>query len=277
MIQHLDPRKILLAIDQIDQMPGSYSLSRAQANRRVAAVLATSVICLLLIHYLKFTSSFYQALSLLSSAFDYPAKHFYWQLKKTEFLPLFSYIWWTFWHVIGYVLIPVVIIKCALRSSVSAMGVGLNDTRQHWAGYVLLLTPILLFVVIASFDSGFLQHYPFYKQASRSLSDLLIWELLYLTQFACLEFFFRGFMLQSLRPALGANALWIMVVPYTMIHFPKLWPEAIGAILFGLLLGVLALRSRSIWGGFFVHAGVAVGMDVASLVAQGRFPSRWWF
>ena len=40
-----------------------------------------------------------------------------------------------------------------------------------------------------------------------------------------------------------------MIVPYLMIHFAKPWLEASGAILFGLLLGVLALRSRSIWGG----------------------------
>jgi membrane protease YdiL (CAAX protease family) len=61
-----------------------------------------------------------------------------------------------------------------------------------------------------------------------------------------------------------------------MIHFPKLWPEAGGAILFGLFLGILALRSSSIWGGFFVHAGVAVGMDLASLIKQVRIPEVFW-
>ncbi len=61
-----------------------------------------------------------------------------------------------------------------------------------------------------------------------------------------------------------------------MIHFPKLWLEATGAILFGLFLGILALRSRSIWGGFLVHAGVAVSMDVASLIKQGKIPTEFW-
>jgi len=82
----------------------------------------------------------------------------------------------------------------------------------------------------------------------------LAWGFLYLVQFVCLEFFFRGFMLNALRPALGANAVFVMCVPYTMIHFPKLWPEAAGAMAFGLFLGLLALRSRSIWGGVAVHA-----------------------
>ena len=76
----------------------------------------------------------------------------------------------------------------------------------------------------------------------------------------------------ALRPAIGANAIWVMCVPYMMIHLPKLWLEASGAILFGLFLGILALRSRSIWGGVLVHAGVAVSMDVVSLVKRGSFP-----
>jgi uncharacterized protein len=63
---------------------------------------------------------------------------------------------------------------------------------------------------------------------------------------------------------------------YLMIHFPKPWLEATGAIFFGLFLGMLALRSGSIWGGFLVHAGVAVGMDIAALVQQQRLPINWW-
>jgi membrane protease YdiL (CAAX protease family) len=66
-----------------------------------------------------------------------------------------------------------------------------------------------------------------------------------------------------------------MCLPYLMIHFPKPWLEATGAILFGMFLGVLALRSRSIWGGVFVHAGVAVSMDIAALLQTRGLPVRW--
>ena len=67
-----------------------------------------------------------------------------------------------------------------------------------------------------------------------------------------------------------------MVLPYLMIHFPKPWLEATGAIFFGVFLGVLALRSRSIWGGVVVHACVALSMDVMALVQTGKIPSQWW-
>jgi membrane protease YdiL (CAAX protease family) len=127
-----------------------------------------------------------------------------------------------------------------------------------------------------SLGEDFVAHYPFYSLAGRSWIDLVLWELLYLSQFVFLEFFFRGFMLNALRPAIGANAIWIMCVPYMMIHLPKLWLEASGAILFGLFLGILALRSRSIWGGVLVHAGVALSMDIAALWRKQNLPDTWW-
>lgn len=262
-------------IATLDNDPLSYSLERSAATRRVLWVLATVCVCLLLIHYLKYATSFRAALELLSLAFNKPENHVLKQLNQTGYLQLFSYSWWTFWHIIGYIVIPVIIVKRVFHLSIRDMGIGFNATAQHWRGYLLLLLPILFFIYLVSHRADFLAHYPFYKQASRSWFDLLAWEVLYLAQFAALEFFFRGFMLNALRPALGVNAIWIMCVPYLMIHFPKLWLEATGAILFGFFLGLLALRSRSIWGGFCVHAGMAVTMDIVSLVSQNKLPNQW--
>lgn len=276
ILASLHPRRIMQVLDDIDASSPSYSLDRPQALRRVFTVLACVSLCLLLIHYLKYSSVFLELLRMLSGVAEKSPNYLYLKLRQTGFLELATYGWWTLWHIVGYVLIPALVIKCLLRDKVINFGWRWNTTTQHWRSYALLLSPILVFIVIASFNRDFLAHYPFYKQAGRSWFDFVAWELLYLTQFVCLEFFFRGFFLQALRPAVGANAVWIMCVPYLMIHFPKLWPEAFGAISFGLFLGILAMRSRSIWGGFFVHAGVAVGMDVASLIQQGRLPKIIW-
>ncbi len=43
-----------------------------------------------------------------------------------------------------------------------------------------------------------------------------------------------------------------------------------------LLLGLLALRSRSIWGGVAVHSSIALGMDLMALYRSGTIPQRWW-
>jgi uncharacterized protein len=276
ILASLHPRRIMQILDDIDGASPSYSLDRPQALRRVFTVLACVSLCLLLIHYLKYSSVFLELLKILSGVAEKSPNYLYLKLRQTGFLELVTYGWWTFWHIVGYVVIPAIVIRYLLRDKVVNFGWRWNTTSQHWRAYALLLSPILVFIVIASFNRDFLAHYPFYKQAGRSWFDFVAWELLYLTQFICLEFFFRGFFLQALRPAVGANAVWIMCVPYLMIHFPKLWPEAFGAISFGLFLGLLAMRSKSIWGGFFVHAGVAVGMDVASLVQQGRLPKVVW-
>ncbi|WP_339075078.1 CPBP family intramembrane glutamic endopeptidase [Teredinibacter turnerae] len=272
----LHPKNIFTALDEIDNTPPSYTLDRAQSLRRIFWTLACVSVSLLIIHYLKYFSALQSFLAFVSTFQGRPENYALSQLQKHEYFNLLRYCWWTFWHVIGYVLLPFLLICFQLKTSFVQMGWHFNDTAKHWKGYVLLISPILLFVFLVSFRPDFLHHYPFYKQAGRSVFDLIAWEALYLLQFLCLEFFFRGFMINALRPAVGANAVWIMCVPYLMIHFPKLWPEATGAILFGLFLGILALRSRSIWGGFLVHAGIAVSMDIASLLRQGLLPQQFW-
>ena len=56
-----------------------------------------------------------------------------------------------------------------------------------------------------------------------------------------------------------------MIIPYCMIHYGKPLPETLGAIGAGILLGTIAMRTRSIWGGVIIHVAVAVTMDVLAL------------
>ncbi len=54
-----------------------------------------------------------------------------------------------------------------------------------------------------------------------------------------------------------------------MIHFAKPMPEATAAIVAGLVLGVMALRSKSFVPGVFLHVGVALTMDLLVLARTG--------
>src|SRR5262249_4389445 len=133
--------------------------------------------------------------------------------------------------------------------------------------------PIVLY---ASTMAGFRHTYPFYRMANRSQLDLWTWEGLYAVQFVALEIFFRGFILSGLRRALGSNAIFVMIVPYCMVHFGKPMPETLLAILAGLILGTLALRTKSIWGGVLIHIGVAMTMDVLALRGCPPIGSGRW-
>lgn len=275
-IARLHPGLILSTLDQIDNTTPSHTMTRPQALRRVLLTLACVSVCLLILHYLKYSNNLHELLRLIAHWQGHAADHYLRQLTNSGWLELCGYVWWTSCHFLAFIVIPFALIKWGLRESIRNHGWRWNQVHEHWRGYILLLTPILFFVFLVSLGDDFVNHYPFYDYASRSWFDLLVWEFLYLCQFIFLEFFFRGFMLNALRPALGANAIWIMCVPYMMIHLPKLWLEATGAILFGLFLGILALQSRSIWGGVLVHAGVAVSMDIAALLRKQGLPTEFW-
>ena len=97
----------------------------------------------------------------------------------------------------------------------------------------------------------------------------LIFEAGYAMQFVGVEAFFRGFMTFGLYRRFGLLSVVIMTIPYTMIHFSKPMPEAFAAIIAGLVLGVMALRSKSFVPGIVLHVAVAITMDLLVLWRVG--------
>lgn len=250
-------------------------IDKGSWDKRPAIVLMVTAICLLMLHYLKFNTTFYAFLELWFSQIGENSEIAIRHLRRLTYFPIVSSAWWTFWHLVTFIIIPIITIKYVLKEPLSNYGLGIGRLNEHKSWYFLLVAPILCFVVIVSFREDFSNHYPFYRYAHRSWVDLIAWELLYLFQFFCVEFFFRGFLLQACRPVFGVNAIFIMIVPYMMIHFPKPWLEASGAIFFGLFLGVLALHTRSIWGGVLVHISIALSMDIAALLQTKGLPQQW--
>lgn len=182
---------------------------------------------------------------------------------------LWQFVWWSGWRFLGYVVIPVAVLLVMPGMRVRDCGLSFDGFFRHLWIYLVLFLAITPAVIIASQTAGFYKIYPFYKLANRSAFDLWAWEGLYVLQFLSLEFFFRGFMLQTLRRSLGSYAIFAMIVPYCMIHFDKHLAEVLGAIGAGVILGTLAMRTRSIWGGVLIHVGVAITMD---LLALGHCP-----
>ena len=131
--------------------------------------------------------------------------------------------------------------------------------------YVCMFVAVFPLVYLVSHSHAFLQKYPFFKEASRTVSSLVLWEAGYGLQFMALEFFFRGFMLQPLRKFMGSSAIFAMMVPYVMIHIGKPMIECFAAVIAGIVLGTLALRTRSIWSGFLIHVSVALSMDILAI------------
>jgi membrane protease YdiL (CAAX protease family) len=184
---------------------------------------------------------------------------------RDTYAELEGFAWWSGWRVFGYVVIPMIAIACMPRVRLRDFHVSLRGFAGHLWIYLLMFSLILPAVIEASTTASFRHTYPFYRLANRSSFDLWTWEALYAAQFVSLELFFRGFILQGLRRAMGSNAIFVMIVPYCMIHYGKPLPETFGAIGAGIILGTLAMRTRSIWGGVLIHIGVALTMDMLAL------------
>jgi membrane protease YdiL (CAAX protease family) len=190
---------------------------------------------------------------------------------------LYLRLWWAATRVVGYV-IPLAVWPLVFRGSrrlpddgIADFGLRFRGFGAHawiYAGCVALMVPVLLLV---SAQPDFVRYYPIYKPAGRSWVEFFVWETAYLLQFITLEIFFRGFVLRACR-GFGAGALWVMVVPYVMIHYGKPYLESSSAIIAGVVLGSLAMQTRSIYAGFLTHATVAVLMDVLALYRRGSLP-----
>jgi len=189
---------------------------------------------------------------------------------------LYSYGWWAFSRVFGYVVIPFGVWKLFFRrDSLLDMGLRTRGLLKHAWIYLLCLGVVLPATYIVSRSPEFGNYYPFYKQSSRSWTDFLIWEAMYFSQFFGLEIFFRGFWLTGLRKSLGSGAIFAMIVPYCMIHYGKPYLETCGAVIAGVALGSVAMRTRSIYSGFLVHVTVALSMDMLALSHRNALPKIW--
>jgi membrane protease YdiL (CAAX protease family) len=136
-----------------------------------------------------------------------------------------------------------------------------------WPYFILLLgmMPLLL---AASTQTDFQEAYPRAARLAIPPNDpqrgllTAIYEVCYSIDFVVTEFFFRGFLILAFLKYAGHRAILPMCAFYVSIHFDKPLGEAISSFFGGLILGVLAYRTGSIYGGIIVHLGIALAMEV---------------
>lgn len=147
-----------------------------------------------------------------------------------------------------------------------------------WRPYWQMLACMLPLIAFASTQADFLSAYPRLKQiAFMSLVTdnpwgyRLLYELGYGVDFLTIELFFRGFLIFAFVRYAGVAAILPMATFYCSIHFGKPVLECISSFAGGLILGVLAYRTRSIMGGLLVHLGIAWMMEVGGYLGNLRF------
>lgn len=185
------------------------------------------------------------------------------------------YFWWFGTSVGVYMLFPLLVTGVFRGNWPNAFGLGWGNAKIGLSVSAFFLAVMLPLTWVASKSSFFAGQYPLAGAAAYtlklpqehvSLSLFLAYEAGYCFYFISWEFLFRGWMLHGLVPHFGeAGSVLIQMLPFALMHLGKPEPEAFGSILAGLALGVLALRTKSIWYGVLVHAAVAVWMDFLSV------------
>lgn len=150
---------------------------------------------------------------------------------------------------------------------------GINTKPFDWKTYALLVALMLPLVIGAAMHPSFNNNYPTFKpwriNEAFGLSRLqmtLLYELVYGLDFVTIELMFRGALVIGMSRLMGKDAVLPMVSTYAFLHFGKPLGETLGSVFGGYVLGVVALRTRSIWGGCIVHIGLAYSMELAAFV-----------
>jgi hypothetical protein len=179
---------------------------------------------------------------------------------------------WAVIMVLTYTVPAALVIHFVFRERIRDYGLHFRGIGPHARVYIAVFAIAAPLIVAASYGAAFQERYPFYHPpVGHTLWPYLYaWWALYWLQFAALEFFFRGFMVNGLVPRLGYAAIFAMIVPYNMLHYGKPMPEALAAIVGGFVLGTLSLKTRSIWLGVALHVSIAFTMDVCALWHAGR-------
>ena len=185
---------------------------------------------------------------------------------------LYRMLAWCGMRAVEWLLVPAIIIRFVFRERVTDYGLKLRGLIDGWWLYLVMLAVVLPLVFYVSSSPSFLRTYPYYQPEPNEplWPKLWIWEAAYFAQFFCLEFFFRGFMVHGTKHRFGPYSIFVMTIPYCMIHFGKPLPETLGSIVAGVVLGFMSLKTRSIWLGTAVHITVALTMDLLALKHLGR-------
>lgn len=240
-------------VDQWATIDAEYRKPDARADAKGIGVLLLVPLLLTIRRYYG-GRSFFRAIS--GTAFG-----------RWPFPEIWAYLYSHFSAVVIYFVLPSLFIYLIFRERLQDHGFRFRGIARYVWIYLAMLLVVLPLTVIASYSSDFTAKYPIYPKAGNSWTEFLIWEFSYAVSFIALEFFFRGFMLFTMARYLGAYAIFVMVIPYVMIHFGKPFAETLGSIIAGTALGTLALRTRSIFGGVLIHVAVAWCMDILAILA----------
>ena len=166
--------------------------------------------------------------------------------------------------------VPVLWIRFGLKEKLAEHGLCLGDWRfgLPFLGIAMVVLAIPLYINAA--NPEFRAEYPLALLAGRSAGHFLLWESCYLVYYIAWEFFFRGFWQIGLGRRMGIfPAMALQTAVSTVMHIGKPEGETMTAIVGGVALGLVAIRTRSILYVVLIHWYVGMLTDLFCLIRSG--------
>lgn len=175
-------------------------------------------------------------------------------------------------------IVPLIVVWKIFDSKIESP-YGLTLKNFNAKPYLLMLLIMVPLVVVASFQPDFIKMYPKFKPwfpqgdvfSMSRFQMTAIYEVTYAANFVMIEWFFRGALVIGMVAVMGRHAVLPMAVTYCTIHFGKPLAECISSFFGGYLLGIIAMYTRSIFGGCIVHMGIALLMEGVAMLQYYLF------
>jgi hypothetical protein len=191
-------------------------------------------------------------------------KHF----SASDYKGLYPAFYWHGGSLFLLGIIPLLLGSLVIKRPIKELGISLGDWRFGLKTVIVLYLMFLPILFLVSCDAAFQAKYPMFADAKNSVLHFLIYEGSYITYFIGWEFIFRGYMLFGLKPAIGLYSVFVQTIPFAIMHFGKPQIETLSAVFAGIILGYLALRTRSFWYGWLLHCLVAVTIDLLAIYVK---------
>lgn len=157
--------------------------------------------------------------------------------------------------------IPLFIIKFHLKKPFGAYGFKIPENKKESISIVvfaIIISSILLYVLSRTFE---------FQNYYRLKGALNIWFLIEVVisffYFFSEEFFFRGFFLFKVLEDFGEKySLVLTNLVFALLHIGKPGPEVIFSFFYGLLLGLISMRTKSFLPSAIIHFFIALILNL---------------
>jgi len=157
-----------------------------------------------------------------------------------------------------FCIIPLLIIVFIFREHPIEFGFSFGDKKKVLIYSIIFSIFLIPLIFLSQYFPGVLSYYS--TNTFTNIFDLLLFELKLGIGLFSWEFFFRGFALFGLYKKIGNLALPIHAIPFAIFHLGKPNIEVIFSFFAALLLGQIALKSKSFLPAFVIHWILATEM-----------------